>query len=340
MTLDSDHSYPETRSIHSYSGPAFNGPRLSDFYKRTEFAPKPPISDYGEFLLEQIALKRVNPVRLGDDWDFLSLEALASQLAGHQIDGTKPLFEQLWAALIDFDSILSLIHPNLPAEAIQDFLYSTQVKEHLYAIAERLRPFYVGQIPPNKLHAYPQAVYRIRQRLVPYIQFLRAYLTAADGSEMPAPAALAPGMSQPAHGVAIPPVAALVAEAELRSQEPNHAPAPELPNPATKSARKKRGPDSDDPGHIRVAEILANHPQWPTDPKGACALLANPPDGGPVPDISRSWRRTHRIAGYADAFEAIGNEGIRKHIERRLEIGNNLRRGNCRKLSETVGISK
>jgi hypothetical protein len=88
--------------------------------------------------------------------------------------------------------------------------------------------------------------------------------------------------------------------------------------------KRKRGPKSDDTSHMRVAEILADYPQWEEDLKETCARLANPPDGKVAPNISQAWSKRHDISSYAEAFEAISEKDIQQHIARRLDLGRQL----------------
>jgi hypothetical protein len=80
-----------------------------------------------------------------------------------------------------------------------------------------------------------------------------------------------------------------------------------------------RGPASDSDGHCRVAELLP--PDWKKDLQRALKLLASPPDGGTPVTPSKAWQRDHHIETYAEAFEAIGNQEIKKHIQRRYKLG-------------------
>src|ERR1019366_1411633 len=118
------------------------------------------------------------------------------------------------------------------------------------------------------------------------------------------------------------------------------APSPAGPTGATDSAlselgyrapkRGKRGPKSDDSGHKRVAEILADYPQWAENLKEACVTLANPPDGKPVPGISQAWSKTYSITGYGEVYEAIPGKEIQQHLGRRLALGRELLARNSR----------
>ena len=98
----------------------------------------------------------------------------------------------------------------------------------------------------------------------------------------------------------------------------------------TRREKRKRGIESDDSGHKRVAEILADYPQWAENLKEACVLLANPPDGKPAPAISQAWRHTYKITGYGEVYENIGEKEIRQHLARRLDLGRELLARNSR----------
>jgi hypothetical protein len=114
------------------------------------------------------------------------------------------------------------------------------------------------------------------------------------------------------------------------------APTQEQSDATAPGKRGPRGPSSDDVGHKRVAELLADKPNWDEDLGATCALLAKPHDGKPGPDISPHWRKKYNITSYAEVFELIGDKEIQQHVQRRIEKGRLLAE-DSRKLSETLG---
>jgi hypothetical protein len=84
---------------------------------------------------------------------------------------------------------------------------------------------------------------------------------------------------------------------------------------------RKPGPKPDTEGHKRIAELLANKPEWPGDLEATCELLSNPPDGKPAPKIPLRWRKKYNIGSFVEAFRVVSWGEIYRHIERRIYHG-------------------
>jgi hypothetical protein len=83
----------------------------------------------------------------------------------------------------------------------------------------------------------------------------------------------------------------------------------------------KPGPKRDDDSPKRIAELLANKPDWASHMKATCEMLAGPPDGKPAPKVPRQWREKYSVTTYVEAFEKISWDEMYAHIERRVYRG-------------------
>jgi hypothetical protein len=83
----------------------------------------------------------------------------------------------------------------------------------------------------------------------------------------------------------------------------------------------KPGPKPDNEGHKRIAELLANKPDWCRDLNATCELLTNPADGRQGPKVSPYWRKKYNVSTYAEAFQTIAWNEVYRNIERRIYQG-------------------
>lgn len=312
----------------AHLGQRYSGPWLSDFLKPSEVT----ISDFDIGIAVDRVLDGREPMATccldASEWPWEQIERMIKRsVAYNPEEGDVGSLE---SSIIDvvhmLEACLTRLCQDLTADDLANFWESLEV--------ERLLSEFCGKILAKNQGAVKlagvsprQGIYEVlglvRRRIYTYAHHIREQLPFPYQQEK---TAVSSGGAAPSEG-----------EASAAPDKGTSKGAGSGSEWNTKVVTRARGPVADNEGHIRVAQILADHPNWSADLKTTCASLANPSDGKTAPDISQIWRKEYDITGYAGAFEAVGDKEIRQHLQRRIAIGNRLLAENSRKLSETVG---